>query len=107
MKTHSEKEKKLDLAIDKLKGLNLQNPTLKTNLENLSYQKNQLEIEKKEIEERYQNLMSEHKALCVKLEDISNQKIDEQKKETEFSEKIDELNQETDTLLEEIDKWQM
>jgi len=25
----------------------------------------------------------------------------------EFSEKIDELNQETDTLLDEIDKWQM
>ena len=39
MKTHSEKEKKLDLAIDKLKGLNLQNPTLKTNLENLSSSK--------------------------------------------------------------------
>ena len=31
----------------------------------------------------------------------------EQNKITEFSEKIDELNQETDTLLEEIDKWQM
>ena len=31
----------------------------------------------------------------------------EQKKEIDFSEKIDELNQETDTLLEEIDKWQM
>ena len=30
----------------------------------------------------------------------------EKKKQTEFSEKIDELNQETDTLLEEIDKWQ-
>ena len=28
------------------------------------------------------------------------------KKQLEFSEKIDELNQETDTLLEEIDKWQ-
>jgi 5-formyltetrahydrofolate cyclo-ligase len=25
----------------------------------------------------------------------------------QFSEKIDELNQETDTLLEDIDKWQM
>ena len=35
------------------------------------------------------------------------QKANEKKKETEFSEKIDELNQETDTLLEEIDKWQM
>ena len=30
----------------------------------------------------------------------------EQKKQIEFSEKIDELNQETDTLLDEIDKWQ-
>ena len=30
----------------------------------------------------------------------------EERKEIEFSEKIDELNQETDTLLEEIDKWQ-
>ena len=30
----------------------------------------------------------------------------EDRKQIEFSEKIDELNQETDTLLEEIDKWQ-
>ena len=30
----------------------------------------------------------------------------EQKRQIEFSEKIDELNQETDILLDEIDKWQ-
>ena len=30
----------------------------------------------------------------------------EQRKQIEFSEKIDELNQETDTLMNEIDKWQ-
>ena len=29
------------------------------------------------------------------------------KKEEVFSEKIDELNQETDSLMDEIDKWQM
>ena len=29
------------------------------------------------------------------------------KREEEFEDKIDELNQETDILLEEIDKWQM
>ena len=29
------------------------------------------------------------------------------KKKIEFSEKIDELNQETNTLMDEIDKWQM
>ena len=107
MKTETEKEKKLSFALNRLKSLNLKNPILKTNLESLSSQKNQLEIEKKHIEEKYQNLTCEHKALILKLEDINQQKVNEQKKETEFSEKIDELNQETDTLLEEIDKWQM
>ena len=38
---------------------------------------------------------------------IGNKEKLEQRKQIEFSEKIDELNQETDTLLEEIDKWQM
>ena len=80
MKTDSEKEKKLNLALDKLKNLKLRNPTLKSHLENLSNQKNQLEIEKKEIEEKYQNLINEHKALSQKLQEINTQKMDEQKK---------------------------
>ena len=33
-------------------------------------------------------------------------KKQKKEKQIEFSEKIDELNQETDTLIEEIDKWQ-
>ena len=33
--------------------------------------------------------------------------INDKKKEDEFSEKIDELNQETDSLMNEIEKWQM
>ena len=59
MKTDSEKEKKLNFALNKLKNLNLENPTLKTNIKNLSTQKNQLEIEKKEINKKYQNLISD------------------------------------------------
>jgi hypothetical protein len=47
MKTGSEKEKKLSFALNRLKSLSLQSPTLKSNLANLSIQKNQLEIEKK------------------------------------------------------------
>ena len=35
----------------------------------------------------------------------SREKLEE-KTQLEFSEKIDELNQETDTLMDEIDKWQ-
>ena len=38
---------------------------------------------------------------------VKNMEKQEERKQIEFSEKIDELNQETDTLLEEIDKWQM
>ena len=37
---------------------------------------------------------------------MQNKEKLEQSKHIEFSEKIDELNQETDNLLEEIDKWQ-
>ena len=43
----------------------------------------------------------------IEVDKIQKQKEHENQKEKEFSEKIDELNQETDTLLDEIDKWQM
>ena len=56
MKTLSEKEKKLDVALNKLINVNL-NTNLKENLQHLNNQKNQLEIEKKEIENKYENLM--------------------------------------------------
>ena len=101
-----EKEKKLNLALTKLKNLNLKNPDIKKNIENLNTQKNQLEIEKAELEEKFKSLLEDHNNLTRKLEEFHNQEKIEQKKQSEFSEKIDELNQETDTLLEEIDKWQ-
>jgi len=106
MKTTSEKEKKLDEALNKLIGMNL-NQNFKENLESLNNQKNQLEIEKKEITNMYESLIKEHERIKDELKTYKKQKDIEQSKVTEFSEKIDELNQETDTLLEEIDKWQM
>ena len=44
MKSVIEKEKKLNLALTKLKNINLQNPDIKKKIENLNTQKNQLEI---------------------------------------------------------------
>ena len=44
--------------------------------------------------------------VSIKLDEFQNQEKIEQKKQIEFSEKIDELNQETNTLMDEIDKWQ-
>ena len=106
MKSVIEKEKKLNLAITKLKNLNLKNPDIKKNIENLSAQKNQLEIEKQELEEKYKSLEDDYNNLTKKLDEFKNLEKVEQKRQMEFSEKIDELNQETDTLLDEIDKWQ-
>ena len=107
MKTSSEKEKKLNLALSKLKNLNLKNPRLVNTLQNLDDQKNQLEIEKNELEKRYKNLSDEHSNLQVKIKQMMVEKKDDRMKRLEFDEKIDELNQETGTLLDEIEKWQM
>ncbi len=103
MKTFNEKEEKLNFALKKLKNLKLTNPKLKEHSAHLSNQRNQLEIEKKEIEQKYQVLLSEHDSLKQKIKQENQSQRD---KELIFNEKIDELNQETDILLEEVDKWQ-
>ena len=101
-----EKEKKLNLALTKLKKLNLKNPGLQRGIENLNQKKNQLEIEKKGHENKYRLLKEDYDSLSKRLEEMKNREKLEEKKQIQFSEKIDELNQETDTLLDEIDKWQ-
>ena len=107
MKYFGEKEKKLEIALDKLKKLNLIDEDSQKNLKFLSDQKNQLEIEKKELQIKYKNLISEHQKLKDHLKSIEDKNSKHKIDQLRFDEKIDELNQETDILLDEIDKWQM
>ena len=107
MNSINEKEKKLNLALEELKNLDLTNPDLKNNIQNLNFQKNQLEIEKNELEKKYKELADQNEILSKRLDEFRSKENAEERKQIEFSEKIDGLNQETDTLLEEIDKWQM
>tara|TARA_B100000700_G_scaffold267888_1_gene308167 strand:- start:255 stop:578 length:324 start_codon:yes stop_codon:yes gene_type:complete len=107
MNSIHEKEKKLQHALEKLNLINPQKLNYKETISNLDRQKNQLEIEKKELELKYEELQHNYQKLKSKIDQLNNQKEVEVKKELEFSDKIDELNQETDSLLEEIDKWQM
>ena len=86
MKTSSEKEKKLNLALSKLKNLNHENTSLTNTLQNLDDQKNQLEIEKKEILNRYEDLIQEHKKIKQELTNYKNKKNNEQSKVSQFSE---------------------
>ena len=76
-----EKEKKLNLALAKLKNLNLEDPDIKKNIVILTEQKNQLEIEKSGLEKKYKTLVNEHDNLSRKLEELQNkEKIEEKKK---------------------------
>ena len=84
MNSVNEKEKKLNLALTKLKNLNLNNPDTKKNIENLTRQKNQLEIEKEELEEKFKSLLEDHNNLTRKLDEFHNQEKIEQKKQYEF-----------------------
>ena len=52
-------------------------------------------------------MKNEYEQLKLKLDYFDKQQKEESKKEKKFEEKIDELNQETDILIDEIDKWQM
>ncbi|SVE18684.1 uncharacterized protein METZ01_LOCUS471538, partial [marine metagenome] len=81
MKTLYEKEKKLNDVLEKLNLLNPQTSDLRETIANLDYQKNQLEIEKKDLETRYKNLLKEHHQLKVKLEKLNQRSVIENKKE--------------------------
>ena len=72
MNYFSEKEKKLEIALDKLKKLKLVDEEGLKNIELLSDQKNQLEIEKKELENKHQNLINEHQKLKEQLKVIKD-----------------------------------
>ena len=103
MKTFTEKEKKLNTSLQKLKDLNLINPSQNKQTEYLKEQKNQLEIEKNQLETKYKSLIENYQKLKDRLK---KQDLEQKNREMIFDEKIDELNQETDILMKEVDKWQ-
>ena len=77
-----EKEKKLNLALTKLKNLNLESSDIKKNVETLGSQKNQLEIEKAELEKKYQTLVDEHDNLTKKMNELKDKEKFEEKKKS-------------------------
>ena len=51
--------------------------------------------------------MREHKYLKEKINNLQLEIIKKSKIEDKFNEEIEELSQETENLVNEIDKWQM
>jgi len=75
MNSITEKEKKLNQTLEKLKNLDLAKKDNSTELENLKEQKNQLEIEKQELEEKYKSLINDYNSLSKKLDELQNQEL--------------------------------
>jgi chromosome segregation ATPase len=105
MKNYQEKEKKLDNVLKKLNTMSNKVIKMSNDINSLNLQKNQLLREKEESEKKYHNLTHQHQELKLELEKINK---DENIKfgKSNINEKIDELNQETETLIDEIEKWQ-
>ncbi len=100
------KEKKLEIVLSRLKSLS-ESPTSYTGeINDLYEEKNQLEIEKSESENKYNQLLLEHNNLKKKLKTLEEQTLRNKKLQDELNQDINELSQETDSLVEEIDKWQ-
>ena len=106
MKTFNEKEKKLQEALEKLSNFSISNLEQTTKIHELINQKNQLEIEKNDLIKKNLELETNFNDLKSKISILNIEKKDNNLKEEQFEKKIDELNQETDILLEELDKWE-
>ncbi len=106
MKTFNEKEKKLQEALEKLSNFSISNLEQTTKIHELINQKNQLEIEKNDLIKKYLELETNFNDLKSKISILNIEKKNNNLQEEQFEKKIDELNQETDILLEELDKWE-
>tara|TARA_B100001123_G_C14912345_1_gene868302 strand:- start:430 stop:753 length:324 start_codon:yes stop_codon:yes gene_type:complete len=100
------KEKKLKTALNKLEGLNKSSTSYLGEINDLYEEKNQLKIEKSEAENKYNQLLLEHNNLKKKLKILEGETLKHKKLQDDLNQDINELSQETDSLVEEIDKWQ-
>ena len=106
MKNYEEKEKKLDNVLKKLNLMSGQVVKMNKDISSLNLEKNRLIREKKESERKFQSLSKQHEDLKLELDKINKDVRYKFGDQNNFNKKIDELNQETETLIDEIDKWQ-
>ena len=101
------KEKNLNSLIQKLSNLSISysHDGLKT--EELKKERDYFINEKNKIEIKHEELLREQKYLKTKLANLEVELSKKSELQEKFSKEIDELNQETEELVEEIDKWQM
>ena len=105
MKNYSEKEKKLDNVLNRLNSMTDTVEKMNNDISSLNLQKNQLLREKEESEKNFETLTKQHNQLKSEIEKVNKDLGDKFGDKNNFNQKIDELNQETEILIDEIEKW--
>ena len=107
MSNFEKKQQNLNQLIDKLNSMSLSYSQPSHELEKIKTEKNELANKKKDIEKQNQELMREHKYLKEKIKKLQIEVNKKSELEARFNQDIEELSQETESLVNEIDKWQM
>ena len=95
-----------ETVLNRLEDLSKSSTSYLGELNDLYEEKNQLKIEKNEAENKYNQLLLEYNNLKKKLKTLEEETQRNKKLQDELNQDINELSQETDSLVEEIDKWQ-
>ena len=100
------KEKNLNSLIKKLSNLSNSYSHDELKDEELKKERDYFLNQKNEIEKKHVELLREQKYLKNKLANLEDELSTKSELQEKFSKEIDDLNQETEELVEEIDKWQ-
>ena len=107
MNNFEKKEQNLNELIDKLNSISLSYSQPKYEIEKIKTERNELKNKKKEVEKQNQELMREHRYLKEKIQKLQLEVNKKSELEDRFKRDIEDLSQETESLVNEIDKWQM
>ena len=106
MKNFEKKETNLNQLIEKLGKLNISYSQHSLINKSVEIEKDIIKTEKDELEKKNQEILREHKYLTEKVKKLEQELNSKKELEKKFDQDINELNQETLSLVEEIEKWQ-
>ena len=107
MKNLEKKETNLNQLIEKLGKLNTSYSQYNFDNKSVKRERDLIELEKVELEKKNQEILREHKYLTERVKRLEIELKSKKELEKKFNQDINDLNQETQSLVDEIEKWQM
>ena len=107
MKNLEKKETNLNQLIEKLAKLNISYSQHGLGNRSIEKERDLIKSEKNELEKKNQGIIREHKYLAERVKKLEKELKTKRELEKKFDQDINDLNQETQSLVEEIEKWQM